>query len=86
MLTSELIDKLATINHPATIKHPSFCLRVDEVDGEAAELLAWMVERWPELMFDRAAHVCMTAYWWLSFWNGMVEGGNDGTEQFNRMV
>jgi hypothetical protein len=80
MLTSKLISKLATVDRPATIEHSAFRLRVDEADGEAAELLVWMVERWPGLTFDHAAHVCMTAYWWLSFWNGMVEGGDDGTE------
>jgi hypothetical protein len=81
MLTSELIDKLATIDQSTIIEHPSFRMIVDEVDGEAAELLAWMTERWPGLTFDRAAHVCMTAYWWLSFWNGMVDGGNKDESQ-----
>jgi hypothetical protein len=82
MLTSELINKLAA-DYPAIIKHPSFRMIVDDADGAAAELLAWMVERWPGLTFERAAHVCMTAYWWLSFWNGMVdgeEGSDHGTE------
>ena len=69
MTANDLLRELAQITGKAdvTLSPGPFEIKCNTQDAMAAELLLWIVDKWPDLKMGEMADVLNAAIWWDTF-------------------
>ena len=74
MTPHDFLTRLAADKEKAIYRINPLVIRTTEKDVQAARLILWMQEVWPELTIGHTLDILSNAVWWVTTWVAIMKG------------
>jgi len=65
MTLMQFLENLKAVNNNGRVKFSKTSIKVNQLDGKAAEAILWLGDKYPELTLGELGQILDNARWWL---------------------